>query len=77
MCSRVRIVVGAVRAGVAPGDAQIGEQERHRFGGHGRTTNGVDREADLVLCAEHAIYVSTHHSISWCDRRARFLTLPL
>src|SRR6266542_4960848 len=26
-----------------------------------RTAIGVDREADLVLCAEHAIHVSTHY----------------
>jgi hypothetical protein len=37
-----RVVVGDVRAGVRLGDAEVGEQERHRFGGHRRAAAGVD-----------------------------------
>jgi hypothetical protein len=43
----VGVVVRAVRPGVALGHAQVGEQERHRLGGHRAAAVGVDGQ--LVL----------------------------
>src|SRR6188472_3712677 len=47
-----RVVVGHVRARVRLGDAEVGEQERHRLGGHRGAAVGVDGQlvaADTVL----------------------------
>jgi hypothetical protein len=48
----VRVVVGAVRPGVAFGDAEVGEQEGDRLGGHRGAAVGVQGElvaADALL----------------------------
>ena len=49
-----RVVVGDVRAGVGLGDAEVGEQERDRLGGHRGAAVGVDGQlvaADALLGA--------------------------
>ena len=38
------VVVGDVRPAVGLGDAEVGEQQGHRLGGHRRAAVGVDRE---------------------------------
>ena len=40
----VRVVVGHVRAAVGLGDAEVGEQQRDRLGGHGAAAVGVEAE---------------------------------
>jgi hypothetical protein len=40
----VRVVVADVRAAVGLGDAEVGEQQRHRLGGHRAAAVGVDGE---------------------------------
>src|SRR3954453_3015110 len=48
----IRIIVGAMRTRVAPGDAQIGHEQRHGLGGHGRAAIGMDGQLvgeDVVL----------------------------
>src|SRR6185503_1597139 len=40
----IRVVVRTVRTGVALGDAQIGEEQGHRLGRHGRASIGMDRQ---------------------------------
>lgn len=44
----VWVVIADVRAGMALGDAQIGEQERDRLGRHRTTIVGVDRELSRI-----------------------------
>src|SRR5215831_10029775 len=39
---RERVVAGDVRAALGLGDAQVGQEQRHRFRGHGRSPGGVD-----------------------------------
>jgi hypothetical protein len=39
----VRVVVGDARAAVGLGDAEVGEQERHRLGGQATTNILVDQ----------------------------------
>ena len=41
---RIRIVIGDMRTAVGFDDAQIGQQQRHRFGFHGRAAIGMDGE---------------------------------
>lgn len=39
---RVRVVVADVGPGLALGDPEVSQQQRHRFGGHGGAVVGVD-----------------------------------
>lgn len=48
----VRVVVGDVWAGVGLGDTEVGQEERHRFGGHRGAVVGVDGQlvgVDVLL----------------------------
>src|SRR5579864_3188031 len=42
---RIRIVIGDMRAAVSFEDAQISQQQRHRFGFHRRAAIGMDGES--------------------------------
>ena len=51
---REGVVVGDMRPAVSLGDAQIGQEQGNRFGGHGGSAIGVDGElvgADVLLTA--------------------------